>query len=331
MSINEEYAIEMLLSGHLHGKEIGEGYIVAFMYECNVTNPEKLDKWLLNNGFLREPTVKESLNRYTIPELKEFLSHKNMKISGKKIDLIERLLSALSQNEITALLSSDKRYFLSEKGMKHYNDNIDLEELHRNWIYNIELNEYFKHRKQFGGIIGYYETAYIILQKKITHGTIGTSITASDFINFSEVCEKLQMNEDALKFLLINLYVKVNLLDSYYLDKNYIESNGIKTLYDSLNETITFNLNSIKRIVNLSEYYSTTMVDDIYSTIKLQYILLDKVNFKSLVNDMIQSAYFDATPYMRTIKENYKRISSQILKGKNKINIGSILQFLHKI
>ena len=139
------------------------------------------------------------------------------------------------------------------------------------------------------------------------------------------------MNEDALKFLLINLYVKVNLLDSYYLDKNYIESNGIKTLYDSLNETITFNLNSIKRIVNLSEYYSTTMVDDIYSTIKLQYILLDKVNFKSLVNDMIQSAYFDATPYMRTIKENYKRISSQILKGKNKINIGSILQFLHKI
>ena len=71
MNINEEYALEMLLSGHLRGKEIGDGYIVAFMSECQITNPERLDRWLLHNGYLREPTIEETLSRYKVPELKK--------------------------------------------------------------------------------------------------------------------------------------------------------------------------------------------------------------------------------------------------------------------
>lgn len=76
MNINEEYAMEMLLSGHLKGREIGNGYIVAYMYECKITNPERLDRWLLNNDYLRRPTISETLSQYKVPELKEFLSKK---------------------------------------------------------------------------------------------------------------------------------------------------------------------------------------------------------------------------------------------------------------
>ncbi len=74
MNIYEEYAIELLLSHHLKGAEIGNGYITAYTNECKITNPSKLDKWLLKNDYLRKPTIKEVLISYKVTELKEFLS-----------------------------------------------------------------------------------------------------------------------------------------------------------------------------------------------------------------------------------------------------------------
>ncbi len=139
MNINEEYAIEMLLSGHSHGMEIRKEYPTAFMYEAKITNPERLDRWLLDNGYLRKPTAEETISRYKVTELKEVLSKLGLKVSGKKAELVKRIISNLPENEIAAEMNRDKRYFLSEKGLKHYYDNIDLEELHRNWKYGIGL------------------------------------------------------------------------------------------------------------------------------------------------------------------------------------------------
>lgn len=313
MNIYEEYAIELLLSRHLKGAGIGNGYITAYMNECKITNPKKLDKWLLKNDYLRKPTIKESLTSYKVTELKEFLSKKDMKVTGKKDDLIERLLSVMTEREITSQLNSDNRYFLSEKGLMHYNNNIDLEELHRNWKYGISLEDYFKYRKIGGGIKGYYETAYLVMQDKIKHGTIGrlipNNITSCDFSFLSTICEKLQMNEDALKYALISLCITTNLLDSFYLDKEHIAISGSDYLCKTLSQdtATVFIQNTILKIVNLSEYYSPHMVDEIYENIKLQYVMFDKESFKAAINDMIKSAYFDASPYMKIIIKNYKK------------------------
>lgn len=336
MNINEEYAMEMLLSGHLKGKEIGDGYIVAFMYECQITNPERLDRWLLHNGYLREPTIEETLSRYKVTELKGFLSKKGMKVTGKKEELINRLVSVLSETDIKNLLDSDKRYYLSEKGLKHYYDNIDLNELHRNWKYGIPLNEYFKYRKSNGVIRGFYEIAYLALQEKIKNGTTSiygkNRITIFDFMNFSEVCEKLGMHIDSIKSALMALYMDTNLVaDShYYFDKDWIERDGVGGLCKRIdqNQCMIFNTYVTQRIVQLSEYYSEYMVDEIYKNIKLQYILFDKRNFKSAVDDMMQSAYFECSAYMRVIKDNYREIATHILKDKNAVSFASILKFL---
>lgn len=336
MTINEEYAMEMLLSGHLKGKEIGDGYIVAFMYECQITNPERLDRWLLNNEYLRKPTIEETLSRYKVSELKEILSKKGLKVTGKKAELIDRLVSVLSENDIKTLLSSDKRYYLSEKGLKHYYDNIDLNELHRNWKYGMSLNEYFKYRKSNGVIRKFYETAYLVLQEKIKNGTMRiygqNRITMSDFMNFSEICGKLEMNTDSIKAVLMALYINTNLVGDLYIffDKDWIERDGIEGLCSRIdqNQCMVFNAYTTQKIVELSEYYSEYMFDEIYSNVKLQYVLFDKRNFKSAVDDMIQSAYFDAFPYMKIIKDNYRKIAARILKDKNAVSFASILNLL---
>lgn len=262
ININEEYAMEMLLGGYLKSKEIGDGYIVAFIYECQITNPERLDKRLLNNGYLRKPTIEESLSRYKVPELKEFLSRKGMKVTGKKAELIKRLVTSLSDNDIKFLLDSDKRYYLSEKGLKHYHENIDLEELHRNWKYQISLDVYFKYRKSNGIIRGFYATAYLVLQEKIKNGTMSfysnNRLTSFDFMNFSEICEKLEMNSDSIKAVLMKLYIDVNLAEDsyYYFDKDWIERNGIDNMCSRIdqNQCTIFNTYATQRIVSLSEF-----------------------------------------------------------------------------
>lgn len=336
MNINEEYAIELLLSYHSRGYEIGEGYGTCFMYECKITNPERLDRWLLNNDFLRKPTTEETLARYKVPELKVFLSKKGMKVSGRKAELIERLISTLSESDIEILSKSDKRYFLSEKGVDSYQENIDLCELHRNWKYGIQLDKYFKYRKSNGEIREFYETAYLVLQEKIKNGVISiygkNKITIFDFMNFSEICEKLEMYTDSIKALLMALYIDTNLVSDshYYFDKDWIENDGVSGLCNRIdqNQCMIFNTYVTQRIVLLSEFYSSHMVDEIFENIKLQYVLFDKNNFKKAVDDIIQSAYFDSSAYMRIIKDNYREIASHILNDKNAVSFSKILKFL---
>lgn len=336
MNINEEYAIEMLLDSHLKGREIGTGYIVAYMYECQITNPEKLDNWLLHYDYLRKPTIEETLSYYKVPELKELLSKRGLKVTGKKDELVERLISALSDDDIFTFLKSDKRYFLSEKGMKHYNDNIDLYELHRNWEYNLGLDNYFRYRKNNGIIRGFYETAYLIQQKKLENGVIDrfstNGISSIDYKIFSEICENLGRKEDALKSILMKLYIDTNLLGGYYFDPKYIEIDGITELCDRLNQNqcCIFNIYTIQKIVLLSGFYSECMVDDIYNNTELQYVVFDRAYFKLAIDDMIQSAYFDASPYIKIIINNYRHIASNLVKPKNTAILSSVLNFLRK-
>lgn len=334
MNINEEYAIELLLAGHLKGRSIGDGYIVAFMQECQITNPEKLDRWLLNNDYLRIPTTKESISRYKVIELKEMLSKKEIKTSGSKTELIERIMLVLSEKEIEDLIKSDDRYFLSEKGLNYYYANIDLYELHRNWKFRIQLNEFFKYRKSNGIIRNFYETAYLVLKERMEKGNMDMAnpyrLTNFDFFNFSEICEKLEMNIDAIKSILIKLYFDTNLVNStqFPFDKDMIEINGVEKLCSRLQDIEIFNPYTTQKIVSLSEYYSEYMVDDIYDNIKLQYVVFDKKNFKLAIDDMIQSAYFEKLPYMHIIKDNYRYIANKILKDQNTVSFSSILKFL---
>ena len=77
---------------HLHGRKIGQSYCTYFLTEACITNPEALDKWLLNNGYIRMPNIHEVLSLYNIKELKCFLQSFGLKISGKKDELISRLI-----------------------------------------------------------------------------------------------------------------------------------------------------------------------------------------------------------------------------------------------
>jgi hypothetical protein len=75
----------------------------------------KLIKWHMSNGYIQYSTVEFTLQCVTIPSLKQVLSSKGIKLTGKKDELIERILFNFSEEEIRSIIT-DSFYQRTSKG-----------------------------------------------------------------------------------------------------------------------------------------------------------------------------------------------------------------------
>ena len=71
----------------------------------------------MNMDLLRLPTIEESLNLITVVNLKDILKRNNLKVSGKKNELIDRLLVNLNKKDVKLHLDLEENmYVISDKG-----------------------------------------------------------------------------------------------------------------------------------------------------------------------------------------------------------------------
>ena len=328
MTINENYAIELLLGSYLKGHDFNNGYCAYYLYEAQISNPVLLDKWLLTNGFLRKPTIEEALSWYKVPQLKECLTSINLKTSGKKAELIARII----ENAPNQLLEHEKqkcsKYYLSQKGLDYYYQNQDLELLHKYWKYSISLEEYFNYRYKKGIEKDFYQIAYHVLKTRTDTAVKNkTNIRPYDFYNLSELCVLLDKNDVAIQAILFKLYCDVNFIGTTYLfDPTLIKLNDIDNMCSHIDKTYAFNIYTVEQIVKLSDFYSPIIVDNIYSLKITNNILLSKKDFVLAIDDMINSAHFDADYYIQIMIKNYRKLAGNITQSKK---TSFIQQLLH--
>lgn len=74
-------------------------------------------KRMLEGGYLQVSTLEGNISLKTVPELKEILSAHKLKVSGKKSDLICRLMGSLPEHELKELFPIGV-YTITEKGAK---------------------------------------------------------------------------------------------------------------------------------------------------------------------------------------------------------------------
>lgn len=107
--LNSGYALEDILN---------EGNFGTF------SSSEECINFLVENGYLRGEggalTAEEISKKYTVAELKEMLKENGLKVSGKKQELVERLMPVLSGNSGDYELTEKAKEFLKE------NEWIDL-------------------------------------------------------------------------------------------------------------------------------------------------------------------------------------------------------------
>ncbi len=87
---------------------------------------ETIEEYVLKEQFITEANPEENLcnimNSYTIPVLKEVLKENNLKVSGRKQELIDRLIENIDTNKLISKFNKSS-YSLTEKGNELVNDN----------------------------------------------------------------------------------------------------------------------------------------------------------------------------------------------------------------
>lgn len=93
---------------------------------------------LLAGGYLRCGGIQRSIERKTIPELKAILSKKGLKISGRKGELVQRLLNSVPSDELEDLFPEEV-YEITEKGRRALSQ---YEVVFENQNYNLGFSYY---------------------------------------------------------------------------------------------------------------------------------------------------------------------------------------------
>ena len=97
------------------GKSIKEkeDYPQYFFYDYGILNCKELHKNMIKENFLQEANIKIILLSKSVDELKKILEEYGLKKSGKKIELVERIIE---NNDFSKIDVSTSIYELSEKG-----------------------------------------------------------------------------------------------------------------------------------------------------------------------------------------------------------------------
>lgn len=138
------YPHEILALEYANKYCLGEDKFQGFWwYQYGIKDMNKLLESLRDRGFLTIGTASESLQLYKIDDLKRILTEKGLKTSGKKNELITRLVEVVPENEL-CLFFPRKPYVLTDLGKqsikydeyilyahRHHYEGIDIYSLNR--------------------------------------------------------------------------------------------------------------------------------------------------------------------------------------------------------
>lgn len=106
------------------------GYPGFWWFEYGIRDVGAALKSLENRGYIVFATAKESLNNFTIPQLKELLTSKELTTSGKKADLVMRVADVFSEAELLAT-GVQTKYMLTELGQRELIENEYVPYMHK--------------------------------------------------------------------------------------------------------------------------------------------------------------------------------------------------------
>lgn len=190
---------------------------------------EPLIQRLFSNGFLRFSTLQENLKKeFLLPELKKVLKENDLKVSGKKDDLIERIISNLDPEKLENPKSKLERILLTEKGREFVNleterFNKKLEEFY-NKIYNLLFERKFENA--FNLVSSLYENSLKPLgfgkdwSQGFSENEMNTTKLLREF-NFSEGLLKNGIEEIRTELATYNLF-RSNYFGSYKIEERII-------------------------------------------------------------------------------------------------------------
>lgn len=281
-------------------KKNGE-YAAYFLYECGIRDCVEYHKNLINAGYFIEATPAEKLESLKVPELKKILEEMKQPVSGKKADLIDRIIGN-AEPEYLEKKNSQKLYKLSELGTEFLNQYNAYAEIHRhkNWgISWVEYDSYAKPNEPFLTVM------WRILNVHLEKASLQEQRNV--YLTMYQILSERGNKSDALEMLLKVLYLDFSGIEGqnvYDLYKQGIYNK--KQTMDCFSVSIMLAPGLLNALEEFKDVYDTDMVDELY-TWQLPVNICPKELFKEILDAGI-NGQFDEEKYAKKLKAHYNKM-----------------------
>lgn len=127
----------------------GNSYPGFWWYKYGVKDVDKCLISLKDRGFLQIGSLQSAIEKETAAVLKDVLKDNRLKVSGKKAELVQRLIDEVSQEKLNAIFTK-RTYDLTDAGNEILKKEDYIPYIHRHGIEDLDiwsLSEKVKNRK----------------------------------------------------------------------------------------------------------------------------------------------------------------------------------------
>lgn len=254
-------------------------------YECGIDNPQKFQQKLLREGLIRVASQEEVLASFTVKQLKEMLEKENLSGTGRKQDLIKRIIDNFSARQLIQIIRKDEQYVLSDEGQSFISSHEGYVILHRNGRWPINHKEYDKKHRNGDSP---YDTIESILLSKLSRSS---GLDNRDlYIALGEVYEQAGRNKEALQYYIAVLFVDASLAADFDSAEMFAPNRGKVYAEKALKKSILLPGGIVSRVEKLGECYSPDLLRDIFH-IPLPINLCPHEYFQETIESMVNGKF----------------------------------------
>lgn len=252
-------------------RNINDAYPNYFEYKYGI-NANLRVKILLKNNFIVVANKYAILNYLKVSELKEMCSKNNLKSTGKKEQLVERLLGV----DDIILNDFDNLYMLSPDGTKILQDNYDYIKYHKN-SFELTINEFTSRLQKHGTyeqvFIDFFSTNELTLANKENWGLYRNNKLHQAYF------WQLQNNHE--KELL------------YYIETFYCDMSGYTNSFRDSFKDLMIAPGVITNFKKYKDYFKDNMIDIAIQECKVPKHYFKPEKFKNLILYLLEHDSID--------------------------------------
>lgn len=274
------------VSKHSTIQDNDDDYPRYILYECGIRKPSEFHRKMIKEGYLQEDGFEKALESLKLAELKEIAEDKGVGTSGKKADIIKRIIQAgdigYLQRQFPATFS------ISEKGKSFLAEHDECIQIHKHKTMLIGWDEYCKVKETCEDKSFYGVCTKILLDRAAKNKrTFGTS----EYLFLSKLEDEFGDPKRALCYLLQNAYISVSGVMGMDCYKSYKEGLYKKEMLKGhLFSTCITPIGVTDLIRKHKDVYDDSILDILFSW-HLPVMLCERELFSEIVDSIMDGTY----------------------------------------
>lgn len=272
-----------------------DDYVGYLKYQYNITNPSAFHKRMITEGYLQKADIETTLKSFLVPTLKEYCERFELKKTGKKADIIKRLIQETPINFQNKLIEETGLYSLSLKGKAIIDKNYQFVYLHKHSRWCISPDDYKKESRKNPGL-AYPEIIRNIFFKRINQ-SISDNLSENNVIPeyFSLYELYKDQGENGSRYLANYLYSYLNCayqLSRAHDDLLYKWKTKREIIEDFEENSVIYPeiIKDLNELVSIASEESFSDIDQL----QFKYIIFSKKDYMQLLYEISTYDVFDS-------------------------------------